>query len=92
MSLQWSEVVMLVFQGGPEPYPTGLEHGRFGGGLTGTVLHPLVLFGMLAAIIAVVYLPRRYRLGAFLISTFLIPAGQQFVIGGALQHGSEGPP
>jgi hypothetical protein len=37
---------------------------------------------MLAAIIAVVYLPRRYRLGAFLISTFLIPAGQQFVIGG----------
>jgi hypothetical protein len=73
---------MLNLQNIPAPSSTGLEHGRFGGGVTETVLHPLVLVAMLAAIIAVLCLPRRIRLAAFLFSTFLIPAGQQFLIGG----------
>jgi hypothetical protein len=74
---------MLIPQNIPDPSYTGLEHGRLGGGATGTVLHPLVLVAMVAAIIAMLYLPQRFRLGAFLFSTFLIPAGQQFLIGGA---------
>ena len=37
---------------------------------------------MLLAIIAMFWLPRRFRIAAFLFSTFLIPAGQQILVGG----------
>ena len=59
-----------------------IEDWRFGGGASETILHPLVLAAMIAAIAALLWLPRRYRLVAFVFSAFLIPAGQQFVAAG----------
>jgi hypothetical protein len=58
------------------------EHWRFGGGASETVLHPIVLVAMLATIVVLLWRPRRIGLVAFLLSTFLIPAGQQLLIGG----------
>jgi hypothetical protein len=60
----------------------GLEHGRFGGGQTSTILHPAVLVALLLAVVVLVCLPKKWHLPVFLFSTFLIPAGQQIVIGG----------
>jgi hypothetical protein len=57
------------------------EHWRFGGGPSETVLHPLVLIAMLIAIIVILGMSKRAALVALLLSTFLIPLGQQFVIG-----------
>jgi hypothetical protein len=57
------------------------DHWRFGGGATDTVLHPIVLVAMLLTIILMLGLPRRVALAAFLFSTFLIPLGQQILIG-----------
>jgi hypothetical protein len=71
----------IYLQAIPDPYPTGLEHGRFGGGVTETLLHPVVLVAMLGAIVAMLCLPRRFRLAVFLFCALLIPAGQQVVIG-----------
>ena len=66
------------------PQRLGVEpdHYKFGGGSSETVLHPLVLISMLLCIALMFRLKRRQTLVVFLISTFLIPAGQQFVLGG----------
>ena len=58
------------------------ENYKFGGGAAETVLHPIVLFAMIIAILLVLLLPRKYVLVVFLISTFLIPGGQQFLVAG----------
>jgi hypothetical protein len=58
------------------------EHWRFGGGPVETVLHPIVLVAMLITIILMLSQPKKVAIVAFLFSTFLIPIGQQFVIGG----------
>ena len=55
---------------------------KFGGGATGTVLHPIVLVAMLLALVLFLVLPRRYVIVPVLISTFLIPLGQQFYVSG----------
>jgi hypothetical protein len=57
------------------------EHWRFGGGPTETVLHPIVLVVMLITIILMLALSKKVASAAFLLSTFLIPLGQQVVIG-----------
>jgi hypothetical protein len=62
-------------------FPTGLEHGTFGGGATETVLHPAVLAAVLVAIVAIVCLPRRFQIAVFLCSSFLIPSWQQLLVG-----------
>jgi hypothetical protein len=61
---------------------SGLAEWRYGGGATETVLHPLVLAAMLVTIVIMLGLPRKFRLPAFLFSTFLIPAGQEILLGG----------
>jgi hypothetical protein len=58
------------------------ERWRFGGGATETVLHPLVLLAMLLAAIAMLCLPRRFRIATFLFATILIPSGQQILVAG----------
>jgi hypothetical protein len=58
------------------------ENFRFGGGSTDTILHPIVLVAMLIAVILAFFLPRKYLVVPFLLSTFLIPQGQQIVLGG----------
>jgi hypothetical protein len=58
------------------------ENFRFGGGSTDTILHPIVLVAMLIAVILAFVLPRKYLVVPFILSTFLIPQGQQLVVGG----------
>lgn len=55
---------------------------KFGGGAAGTILHPAVLVAMLLAIVLFFVLPRKYVIVPVLVSMFLIPFGQQFVVGG----------
>lgn len=55
---------------------------QFGGGETGTVLHPIVLVAMLIAILLIFLLPRKYVVVPFLLSAFLIPLGQEVYFGG----------
>src|SRR5271170_630819 len=56
---------------------------NFGGGATGTILHPAVLVAMLLAMILFFVLPRKYVIVPLLIATFLIPEGQQIYLAGA---------
>jgi hypothetical protein len=72
---------ITIVQGSPEESGM-LQEWRYGGGAATTVLHPIVLVTLLAALIAMLWLPRRFRLPAFLIAAFFIPAGQQIFIGG----------
>ncbi len=58
------------------------ENFRFGGGVSDTILHPLVAFGMLIAILLIVILPRKKAIIPFLLAFFTIPVGQVLVLGG----------
>src|SRR5258708_23273051 len=55
---------------------------RFGGGASETVLHPIVLVAMLIAIALIFFLPRKYVLWPVLCMAFLVPLGQEVLIGG----------
>jgi hypothetical protein len=57
-------------------------HFRFGGGATGTVLHPLVAVALLVAIVLILMRPRNQSITYFLVAYFTIPAGQVLVFGG----------
>ena len=59
------------------------ENLKLGGGLTQTVLHPLVLFALIVAALLILFLPKKNAIVAVLVMAFLVPLGQQFVIGGA---------
>ena len=52
------------------------DHIRFGGGVTETVLHPLVAVWMLIAIILMFALPRKKAITPFLLAFFTISVGQ----------------
>jgi len=58
------------------------ENFKFGGGVNESVLHPLVLVAMLLGIVLLLTLPRKYASIPLLCLSFLVPAGQQVVIGG----------
>ena len=58
------------------------ENLRFGGGASDTVLHPIVLVAMLIAIALIFLLPRKYVIWPVLAVTFLIPLGQEILVGG----------
>src|ERR1700734_4040812 len=60
--------------------PTNL---RFGGGIGGTLLHPLVAVALLLALILVLTLPRRHIIFPLLLAIFFIPKGQVVVVAGA---------
>jgi hypothetical protein len=54
----------------------------FGGGVSDTVLSPIVLVAMLIAMVLILVLPRKYVIVPVLVSIILIPGGQQvYVIG-----------
>ena len=55
---------------------------RFGGGLTDTVLHPVIAVAMLIAIVLILVLPRGKAIAPFLLAFFNIPFGQVLVVGG----------
>lgn len=55
---------------------------KFGGGLSGTVLHPLVLAGLVITVILMFLLPRRQVIIPMLFMVFLSPMSQQIYVGG----------
>jgi hypothetical protein len=58
------------------------ENLRFGGGLSGTALHPIVMILLIIAILLILVLPRKYVIVPFLMAIFLTPFGQQLYVGG----------
>ncbi|MBZ5502484.1 MAG: hypothetical protein LAN59_09620, partial [Acidobacteriia bacterium] len=58
------------------------ENLKFGGGATETVLHPAVLVALLCAIVLILLLRRRHAIVPVLLMAFLVPLGQQVVVGG----------
>jgi hypothetical protein len=58
------------------------ENLKLGGGLTSTMLHPAVLVAMLIAVLLILWNPKKYGVASLLFVAFLVPMGQQFVIGG----------
>ena len=56
---------------------------NYGGGLNGTLLHPLVAVAMVITIVMTLFLPRKYVIVPFLFSIILIPLPQQVYIAGA---------
>lgn len=58
------------------------ENLRFGGGASETILHPVVLVALLIAIALILFLPRRYVIVPVLTMTFLVPLGQEILVGG----------
>jgi hypothetical protein len=55
---------------------------RFGGGATGTVMHPVVLAAMLVAILLVLVLPRRWVIAPLFLIAFFAPFGQELYLAG----------
>src|ERR1700693_4804606 len=58
------------------------KHLRFGGGLSDTVVHPLVAVMMLIAVVLILALPRKKAMVPFVLAFFSIPMGQVLVVGG----------
>jgi hypothetical protein len=55
---------------------------KYGGGASASVLHPLVLLAMIAALILILILHRKYVVGPLVFMAFLIPEGQQLYVAG----------
>lgn len=58
------------------------ENLRFGGGVSESVLHPLVLVALILALVLIFVLKRKYAIIPVLCMFFLVPLGQQLVLGG----------
>lgn len=58
------------------------EQFQFGGGLHETLLHPIVLVAMIVAVVLILFLPRKYVIVPVLLTTLLVPQGQQLFVGG----------
>jgi hypothetical protein len=58
------------------------KHFQFGGGLQETLLHPIVLVAMVVSAILILLLPRKYVIVPVLVTSLLVPLGQQVVMGG----------
>jgi hypothetical protein len=58
------------------------EHFRFGGGASGTILHPLVAVVMVLVAILIMRLERKRMITPVLLALFLIPNGQVVVVAG----------
>jgi hypothetical protein len=54
----------------------------FGGGSSASVLHPVVLTAMVAAIVLICVLPRKYAIVPLLITVLLAPYGQNLYLAG----------
>lgn len=55
---------------------------NFGGGVAGSVLHPVVAVAMILGVIGILLLPRKSAVAAFLLVIFLAPYGQELYVGG----------
>jgi hypothetical protein len=57
-------------------------YATFGGGSSGSVLHPVVLAALVAAIVLIFVLPRKYAIVPLLITVLLSPYGQNLYVAG----------
>src|ERR1700729_3942332 len=55
---------------------------RFGGGSTDTFVNPVGAAFLIASIVLIFVLPRKYIMVPVLLTLFLIPIGQQYNVGG----------
>ncbi|MBZ5666375.1 MAG: hypothetical protein LAO30_17405 [Acidobacteriia bacterium] len=58
------------------------EHARYGGGVTDSVISPVVLVALVVALILILALPKKKVLIPVLLMTFLVPLGQQLYFAG----------
>jgi len=58
------------------------ENLKLGGGLSESSVHPLVLAALIIAVLLILFLSRKNVIVTVLAMTFLVPLGQQFLIGG----------
>ncbi len=58
------------------------ENLKFGGGAAESILHPIVLVALILAVLLIYLLPKKYVIVPVLWMAFLVPIGQQFVVGG----------
>ena len=58
------------------------ENLKFGGGAAESIMHPLVLAALIVAALLILLLPKKYVVIPVLWMAFLVPIGQQLVIGG----------
>jgi len=58
------------------------ENLKLGGGLAESVMHPLVLIALILAGLIIFLLPKRFVIVTVLVMAFMIPIGQQLVLGG----------
>jgi hypothetical protein len=58
------------------------ENYKYGGGVSATLLHPVVAILMVLAIVCVLVLPRKYVSLPILWMVMLVPVGQQIYVGG----------
>ena len=66
------------------PYTNNVaDNLRIGGGAGATYMHPIVLGILLAAVVLIWIVPRKYIFVPFLLATFLTPFGQQLWVAGA---------
>jgi len=54
-----------------------------GHGASGTVLHPLVALAMIVTLVLMLKRRRQYAIAPLLLCTFLVPRGQEIMLGGA---------
>ena len=62
--------------------PPSPDNYKYGGGLSGTLLHPLVLVAMILALVLILVLPRKYVVAPVVVLAFLAPQGQQLYLAG----------
>jgi hypothetical protein len=58
------------------------KHAQFGGGLQQTLLHPVVAVAAVVSVLLILFLPRKYVILPVLVTSLLVPLGQQVVMGG----------
>lgn len=59
------------------------ENLKFGGGPSGSLIHPLVLIAMILVCLMILFLRRQLAIAPILYITFLVPNGQQLNVAGA---------
>jgi hypothetical protein len=62
--------------------PTAPDNYKFGGGVSGSILHPAILVAMILAVILLFVLPRKYLVAPLVLMAFLTPQGQQIYVAG----------
>ena len=53
------------------------ENHKYGGGVSASILSPVVLVAMLVALVLILVLPPKYVAGPLIVLSFLVPTGHR---------------